>query len=227
MQDLDRDPEAGPPAIRLLAPSEIDFAARLHAEALPHGFFAALGHRYLKAYYRTFLESPDGVALVAKLRGEPVGFVVGSIDPEAHRRSSIRRHGVRLAWAGIAGLLRQPRLGLDFVGTRLVRYTKGILRVLRPRPARLPDAGDSPAQGRTGVLLHVAVVPSARGLGVGEALVGAFVDCARRAGLRRLELVTLAQEDGATSFYERLGWTRGEILADGDIHYVKFAVDLA
>lgn len=213
-------------SIRQLNPIEAGFAARLHAEALPHGFFASLGERYLRAYYLSFLSSPHSCALMADLDGVPLGFVVGLLDPEAHRSFTIRRHGARLALQGGRALALHPRLGVDFLSTRLGRYTKGIVRTLRPRFSR-PSGDQHPrVTGRLGVLSHIAVVPDARGEGVGEALVAAFVQRARGAGVRRLQLLTLADGHGATSFYDRLGWRRLETLLDAGQYYVKYELEL-
>ena len=212
--------------VRRLGAAEVDFAASLHSDALPHGFFASLGQHYLRAYYLTFLTSPHACALVAHIAGAPVGFVVGSLDPEAHRRYTIRRHGVRLALQGVRALVRNPRVGLDFLVTRLGRYTKGILRTFRPHLAPTTSGEHPPVRDRLGVLSHVAVLPEARGSGVGEALVDAFVNAARCAGVRRLELLTLADELGATGFYDGLGWRRRGELVDGGLHYVKFDLEL-
>ena len=220
------EPQCESVSIRPLVAADADFAALLHAEALPHGFFASLGHRYLRAYYMSFLDSPHGCAFAAGIEGAPIGFVVGSLDPVAHRRSTIRRHGARLALEGGRALVRHPGLGFDFLSTRLGRYTKGILRTLRPGPAPAPAGEHLRSQGGPGVLSHVAVLPAARGWGAGEALVDAFVMEARRRGVCRLELLTLAEGVGASSFYAHLGWRRGELLVDGDHQYVKFELEL-
>lgn len=213
-------------SIRLLVPTEVDFVAQLHAEALPHGFFVSLGQPYLRAYYRSFLTSPHAWALVARLDEDPIGFVVGVLDPDAHRRFTIRRHGARLALQGGRTLARHPPLAMNFLLRRLGRYTKGILRTLRPSCAHPPTGVQSSACDGLGVLSHVAVVASERGSGVGEVLVDAFVSAARSAGLLRIELLTLADEMGATRFYDRLGWRRSEELMDGDLRFVKFELIL-
>lgn len=213
-------------SIRLLGPSEVDFVAQLHADALPHGFFVSLGQPYLRAYYRSFLTSPHAWGLVARLDDDPIGFLVGVLDPQSHRLFTIRRHGARLALQGGRALARHPPLALNFFLTRLGRYTKGILRTLRPRCAQPGTGQQSSACDGLGVLAHVAVVDSERGSGVGEVLVDAFVSAARSAGLVRIELLTLADELGATSFYERLGWRRVEELMDGDLRFVKFELAL-
>lgn len=55
------------------------------------------------------------------------------------------------------------------------------------------------------MLLHVAVAPEQRGLGLGAALVRGLEQAARQDGCDRAVLVSF----GDKPFYERLGWERG------------------
>lgn len=198
----------------------------MHAEALPHGFFASLGQPYLRVYYRGFVESPHACGFVAEADGGRVGMVVGITDCNAHRRFLLRHHSMRLAVRGAVALARRPRLGAHFLSTRMVRYATVILRATRPAPVLGDSPATSPTPARVGVLSHVAVVPEARGSGVGERLVQGFVAEAGRRGVARIELVTLSGARGAAPFYERLGWQQGPVVAhDGD-QFVKFTLDL-
>lgn len=187
--------------VRSLTSADLDFCAALHAEALPHGFFAELGGRFLRAYYATFLDSPHGVAFAAMVSRQPVGYLVGTTDPRAHTRWVLRRRGAKLALYGAVGVARRPRAGYRFVRTRLARYARAWRRhrgngteqrAVRPIPA---------------VLTHVAVLPGARGLGTGRRLVDAFVDAAREGDASWALLTTLARSAGAGGFYARAGWT--------------------
>ncbi|MEV6444316.1 GNAT family N-acetyltransferase [Amycolatopsis sp. NPDC051716] len=54
----------------------------------------------------------------------------------------------------------------------------------------------------------LAVAPSARGRGVGEALIKAVFDRARALGLRRVVLSSVDRMHSAHRLYERLGFTR-------------------
>ncbi|MGW4061261.1 GNAT family N-acetyltransferase [Amycolatopsis sp. NPDC004747] len=54
----------------------------------------------------------------------------------------------------------------------------------------------------------LAVAPSARGRGVGEALIKAVFDRARALGLRKVVLSSLDRMPSAHRLYERLGFTR-------------------
>lgn len=189
--------------VRPLEPAHIRSAARLHAVALPHGFFARLGVAFLRAYYASFAASPHAVGFVAFVEGRPAGVLVGTLRNRAHYRWVMRRRGLRLGARAALALLARPRLAAHFLRTRAGWYRRATARMLRRRDHTPPaSAGGEPA-----VLSHVCVAADARGRGVGGALVDAFVRTARDTGATEGMLVTLAGNRGASSFYERAGWT--------------------
>lgn len=190
----------GGPDVRPLVSADLDFCAALHAEALPHGFFAELGERFLRAYYATFLDSPHALTFAVTVSDQPVGYLVGTTDPRAHTRWVLRHRGARLALHGAVGVARSPRAGSRFVRTRLGRYA----RAWRRHRGNATEQGS--ARRIPAVLTHVAVLPGARGLGAGRRLVDAFVDAARERSASWALLTTLAGPDGAGSFYARAGW---------------------
>lgn len=194
--------------IRAVEPDDLDFCAALHAERLPHGFFAALGRRFLRAYLATYVASPHAVALLVTADGAPVGTVVGILRPDAHARWVLRHRGVRLALLGVMALAIRPPLALRFARTRIARYRRIWGR--RRTPATTASTGQ-PA-----VLSHVAVALGAEGASLGRQLVDAFVGAARDAGCSRVVLTTLAGEQGAAGFYRRLGWLESEQHRDFD-----------
>jgi GNAT superfamily N-acetyltransferase len=64
------------------------------------------------------------------------------------------------------------------------------------------------------------VSPEAEGAGIGRALHDHMLESARDQGIR---LLSLSTEDGsrAANFYERAGWTRAGITADGEAVFKK------
>lgn len=200
--------------------------AELHAERLPHGFFVRLGPRYLRSYHRTFIGHDSAVALVADRGGYVTGFLVGAVDVKDHRHFVVRRHAWRLAAIGLAALATRPPLAVEFTRTRLGRYIRGLARALRRAPSPQTGAAPRPEAPRTAVLTHVAVDSQAAGRGTGSALVGSFVDAARREGADRIELVTLAGPAGAGEFYRRLGWRQSSERASAGSQFLRFFLDL-
>jgi ribosomal protein S18 acetylase RimI-like enzyme len=198
--------------------------AAMHRRALPDGFFARLGPGFLRAYHASFVASPEAVALVVSapdLEGEPAGFLVGTLRNRAHYRWVLRRAAPRLAVRLLAALVRRPRLAGVFVRTRATRYVRWIWRYPLRRaqgrgvrseadtagsPAASTPAASAQAVPPVAVLTHVTVDDRLRGRGAGRQLVEAFVARARAAGANEVRLVTEAS-DGASGFYERLGWS--------------------
>jgi GNAT superfamily N-acetyltransferase len=186
--------------IRPLEERHLGFATALHAASLPHGLFVRLGPGWLRTYYRTFVASPYGVALVALQDGQPVGTLVGATRSRDHRRWLRRACGPRLAARAAAALALRPRTLALLVRTRGRRLW---LR-LRGRTSATPDLAGPATRA---VLTYVSVAQPVRSQGVGTALVNRFLDEARRAGARTALLVTPGGATGASGFYQRLGWT--------------------
>ena len=191
--------------VRRMGDRDLSFAARLHARALPHGFFGQLGPVFLRPYYRSFLDAPSGVALVAEVAGEAVGVLVGTTRPTEHYRWVLRHHAPLLGFALGAALLLSPRQLSLFLRTRVVRYVRAARRLASRRTAPPVARGD---RRRLAVLTHVCVSEAARGSGAGSTLVREFCDAARADGRTEAQLVTLAGPEGASLFYDRLGWRR-------------------
>jgi ribosomal protein S18 acetylase RimI-like enzyme len=221
-------PPSGMTEVRDAVRRDLRATAALHHRSLPGGFFSRLGRRFLRRYHATFLASPHAVGLVATdpaTDDAPVAFLVGTLRNRAHYRWVVRRCGPRLALELVVALLVRPRLAWLFVRTRAGRYLRWVwrypLRHAQARAAapagreggpRVDDAVRVPAAAGTApvapvaVLTHVAVDPELRGRGAGRRLVEVFLERAEAAGAAEVRLVTEAS-DGASGFYERLGWT--------------------
>lgn len=194
---------ARPAALRVreLSRSDLRHVARLHADALPHGFLTKLGQPFLRAYDRTFADSPHAVAYVAEVDGHPVGFLLGVTDPGRHAGWMRRERRGRLATLGVLGLATHPVTARHFLRTRVGRY----LRAWRGGRGRRGAAG-STASVEPAVLSHIAVEAGGRGSGAGRLLVERFLGAASAAGVPEARLLTLTDDDGAGAFYRRLGW---------------------
>jgi GNAT superfamily N-acetyltransferase len=221
-------PPSGVTVVRDMVRRDLRATAALHHRSLPDGFFSRLGRRFLRRYHATFLASPFAVAIVATdpVDGDvPAAFLVGTLQNRAHYRWVVRRCGPRLALELVAALAVRPRLASLFIRTRVGRYLRWVWRyplyraqrrtaaapagsegaaVVEEEPARGPEEAAPVAP--VAVLTHVAVDERLRGQGAGRRLVEAFVERAREAGAAEVRLVTEAS-DGASGFYERLGWT--------------------
>lgn len=171
----------------------------MHRAEFREGFFVRLGPRFLRRYYRTFLDGPLATALVCETDGAVCAYLVGVLDPPQHRRLLIRHHGPSLAIHAFAGLAVRPGLALHFLRTRARRYLRTLVK-----QSRAASAASEPTE--LAVLTYVAVDPSRRGKGVGSALVERFLGEAAAAGRAAVCLVTVAGAEGAGNFYAPRGW---------------------
>lgn len=194
--------------VRRMTTDDARWAGELHAQALPHGFFARLGPGFLARYYETFVDSPQAVAFIADSPDGPAGVLVGTVRNRLHYSWVLRQRGARLVRAGMAAMLARPAVLVLFLRTRLAWYLGGALRLARRKVLRpFRSRPQSRPRRQPAVLTHVAVTDHARGTGAGSALVSSFVQAARSAGCEEAVLVTLAGPAGAGPFYRRLGWT--------------------
>lgn len=194
-------------AIRAAGHADVERLADLHHGALGQGLFPQLGVRFLRAYYRTFLDSPHAVVLVAVSDERVTGMLAGTTRHAAHRRWVIRRRSLRLSFALLAALAARPRIARRFLASRLAAYIGTWWRIARSRRSESGRGSGSGAD--VAVLAHMVVSEPQRRLGAGRRLADAFLERASAAGAGEVRLVTVAGPHGAEAFYERTGWRRG------------------
>ena len=195
---------AGGVRIRRMGLQDLSYVVAAHQAEFGDGFFARLGPRFLARYYRTFLDGPTAVAIIAEGDGAPCGYLTGVVESRRHRALLLRYHGAGLAAHGCVAMLRHPRLAFTFVVTRSSKYLRGVRHGLS---SGAPSVSPSP-EGRTAVLTHIVVDEPHRDRGVGSQLLNHFVSDAAESGCARAALVTATGTSGAASFYEAHGWTR-------------------
>ncbi len=207
---------AAAPGIRPATPADLPAVVAAHSAAFPGFFLTRMGPRFLGAYYRMVLESPEGILLVAESAGAVAGFVAGIARPAAFYRAMMRRPWA-LGFPAMLRLVTRPRLLLDVAE-----------RVCRLGSSGHPQGHRGPSQARA-KLASLAVLPSQRRLGLGRQLVAAFV---AEAGLRQVaevRLTTDAVDNQAThAFYESLGFSRSsDVLGTADRPLTEYTITTA
>ncbi len=181
---------AWPPPVRPGRRDDAAAVARLHASAIGEGFLSALGPGFLTRLYRRIIGEPGSFLLVADRDGgsgrHVAGFVAGSQSVRRLYRSFLVRDGIPAA-AGSA--------------LRLARSLPRVLETLRHG-----TGGGDEGSGRGTELLSIAVDPTARGGGLGQALVDGFLDEVTRRGGRAAHVVVGADNQPAVRLYQRAGF---------------------
>lgn len=179
------------PTIRPLRPEDEAAVGRIAFET---GYFGDSAKRYFPApalfallWVGPYFEPGVGLGFVAERGGEVLGYIVGAADPAAYRRALVRVV-VRRVWRVLPGPARLLRC--------LVYLT---------RAARLgtPHGDEAlyPAH------LHLNLRPSSRGLGLGGALLRAYLDELEARGVPGVQLSTTTENRAAVALYEKQGLT--------------------
>jgi ribosomal protein S18 acetylase RimI-like enzyme len=252
--DTDTDPETVTEpkiCVRNLRMPDLDVAVALHESVMSNEFLTACGSSFLRSYYRAWMGSVSGIALVATAPadGPILGLLLGSLSPASHYRSMVRRDGAAMTIRLIARAVRRPGWGVELLRIRGIRYLRGLLKmVLNQRCAHSPSEHSRPGvagrkadhpcpspgrstpgtgESRLGEITHLMVAPAAQGRGVGGALVQEVCHLGQMAKLDSLVVVT-PPGWGAEHFYSRLGWIRrGEMINRSNERFVRYELTLA
>lgn len=192
-----------PLEVRAGQPQDIPDIVACHQSVFPHQPQTAMGPRWLADLYEQYVNRRDGIALVAHdPAGNLLGFVVGG-PPEIS--ASFRRTAKRRFWYMIAWRLLTSRTVRE---TAWTIFRQSLKRPRHGGAATGLTTGAVERRGRRGVLVCIAVSTAARGQGVADALLSAFVDEARAHGFDYLTLGVYTDNARAIRFYEKHGWHR-------------------
>ena len=191
--------------IEPLAHEHLDGVARVHVQCFPGYFLANLGVRFLRLFYRDFVDSDLALGYVAVdgASGEVIGLVAGAIDPTAFRRWSFRQHPLRKMAIALGRLFCSARLW----GQAARRIFAAIGKRLRAVLGRGKRKASSGPADRHASLLSIAVAPEMRGSGAAMELIRCFERGVVEKGLSRISLTVFADNERAICFYEKAGWT--------------------
>ncbi len=170
----------------------LEDAVHIHVKAFPGFFLSVLGPRFLKTFYRSFIEDDVGICLVARncSEGRILGIVVGPLVPNGYYKRLVRRKWLEFSLSSLTAIIQKPSV---------------IPRLLRAVLYR----GDAPAGGHDLALLaSIAVSPEVGTKGVGRDLLRAFVEEVKRREGKGVFLTTDAEDnDRVNLFYETFGFS--------------------
>lgn len=176
--------------LRPIRAGDIAECADLHLEAFPGFFLSQLGSRFLREFYRSFVNADSAVSAIAiDEDGLTLGVVVGTTAPAGFFRRMLRRRWWAFAFASLGLLTRNPR--------HLPRLARAVAY-----------RGRYPVKMSGALLSSICVRPGAPA-GTGQALLGAFVRAVAERGIYAAHLTTDADDnERANRFYREAGWRR-------------------
>lgn len=182
--------------------------ARIHSDAIPDGFLPSLGSKFLTLLYQFFANSDKTFLLVAIDGKDVLGFFCGSLGTGGVYKDFLRKVGPK----ALIALL--PRLIFPSVTKRIMET---LFYPRKTESLALPDPE----------ILNFCVSSSSRGTGVGRALFDAGVEQFGVHAVKRIRIITGADQLRAQEFYERAGARRiTEISIHGDVSSLAYIFDL-
>lgn len=188
-----------------MRPSEVAEVATLHRTTFPDYESSRLGPAFCQRLLNAYSVRTDACVLVAGGDGGPItGYLVGC--PPRVQRAVNDDLALRGAVAYGARALRSPKQVAAGLGTAWRRARRVVTQRIRPStPSAVPTPVEQQREAGARVVL-IGVAASARGTGVGDALLEGFADRARGWGATRADLVVEADNAPARRAYERNGW---------------------
>ena len=174
-------------------------AAELHRSTIRTGFLTSLGPMFLRQLYAAVSSCPSGFGFVCRRDddGAILGFVACADDTARVYRQALLRRGVLMAIPLLRFAARPS----------VIRRAYQTLRYPADVGHHLPRAE----------VLSVAVAETARGAGIGRALVKSALDEFARRGIRQVRVAVWDRNESAIRLYRACGFA----LAATRIHHKR------
>jgi ribosomal protein S18 acetylase RimI-like enzyme len=206
--------------VRDITPLDIKQLASMHEKELSEEFLSKLGSRFLRQYYKAWINSPYAVFLCYD-DGILKGALLGSINPGSQYNYMLKKSGTKLLFSIFASLLTRPIWAIAFFKTRFKYYAMGVLKRVFKRQKVTESF-----EGIIAELTHVFVDSKFRQQHIGSILVGEFISRCRNNNIKKIDLVT-PLESPAAQFYEALGFvSKGTIKAKTGEMFQRFIFEI-
>lgn len=192
-----------------LTSQDVDAVAQVHVVSFGDSFLATMGVRFLRHYFRVFLDDTQGCGQICLHRRsrEVVGFVCGSENVAHHYRVFLYRRLLPSLPVIIVQVTRHPQLATAVL-RRVWRICRLFVASRRPPPERSSSSNPSlpPAS-----LMTIGVHPDHRRQHIGEMLVRSFTSEMALRDVPRVKLGVRKDNVAARQLYERLGWRQVQL----------------
>ena len=142
-------------SIRNACLEDVERIVSIHLEAFKGFFLTQLGESFLRLYYSSFIQNPQGIILCAFMEDEVVGFSACSTISRGFNQSLIKSHPFCFLWEGFKTLISSP---------------KSVVRLLLNLNKGEKNIDDS---GQYAELFSLAVNPGFQNQGIGGQLLKA------------------------------------------------------
>ncbi len=177
--------------IQKASKKELNDIVKIHDSAFPDFFLTSLGDGFLKQYYKSVLDSSEGILLISKSENDIIGFCAGTLLSAGFNTRLIKNNF--FSYLG---------LGLELLFTHPVK----IWHLYKNLSKENPDIGDN---GVYAELLSIGVDPDKQGGGAGKKMLLALEDEVKDRGGTKLSLTTdYENNEKAVGFYSSIGYKK-------------------
>ena len=175
--------------IRQARIEDIEAVVKIHKGAFPDFFLTSLGDRFLKLYYKTVMESPEGILLVYNVDSVTIGFCAGTLLSAGFNTRLIKTNLLAYAIEGAKVLSTKP---------------KALWHLYKNMSKEDSSVGDN---GEYAELLSIGVDPNKQGGGAGKKILLALEEAVKEKKGTKLSLTTdFENNEKAIGFYHSLGY---------------------
>ena len=186
--------------------NDLPETAQLYEEVFSEHFLGHLGQDFLKLFCSQFMNSPTNFGYVAKYKGKPVGFLLGTIDNDPFYKF-YRQNFIVLSLNVMKRYLTDSYVR-KHITKRLGHILYALKALLSPsQGASLVDQHNELVQAR---LLAIGVDSKYRGFGIANRLTSQFCADMKREGIKKVGLSVFAWNERAVGFYKKDDWIQEE-----------------
>ena len=176
-------------SIRMVSQKDLDAVIEVHNNAFEGFFLTNLGPRFLRLYYNSVLEAPDGILIGAYQNENLIGFCAACCKSAGFNSSLIRKNWFKFGICGIRLLLTCPM---------------AIIRLIR----NLRKTGITDDDGSYAELMSIAVNQDVQNSGAGKAMLDYLEKVLMQDDIELLSLTTDKLDNEKTlGFYSKRGFS--------------------
>jgi ribosomal protein S18 acetylase RimI-like enzyme len=182
--------------VRNMAIADLDEVVEVHIHAFQGFFLTMLGRSFLHDLYKSFIDDPFSICLVAEKNLLVKGFVVGNLKPDKLFRKMLLKRGYLFLLHSLKALIRNP-----IIVSKRLTY------------ALFYRGENPPGFARPALLSSIGVDPREAIKGVGSHLSDAFCKEAFSKGADVVCLTTdMIGNDQVNAFYAKNGFTLFDVI---------------